>query len=555
MNWIIPAKRRLVFSLVICLSFFAASSPGFAEQRIALSDFFVHSDNPAYNYLGKGISEMIAVELAKSPDVVLVDREKRVELMEEMEFALSGLAEDTEKQVRVGKMLAADYLVFGEIVDMAQQLLISVRVTGIESGEVVFRDTLTEKAGNYDYIAGYFAAAILDHFEVKVAASTEKKTAQKVEKDVEAVVAFSRAIEAYDRDDREAAKRELKTAKRIDPEYEAAQLYLNKLEIIAPKFRVETEFYAPTTNPAYLGFIEADTTYFWSGSSIPPPDADPDSGFQNVDGNLFKEYPKTGRAGYHFPVGERLGLGIECSFGYFDRHIHTPYTFTADGDSTSESHSEFNDLGGAATAGFGITENLSIGTALRISYSSKPRNRESTYNMVRDELRFGLSGGFVFAFSDEKYVVDMQLAYDSQDDWYLDEQQAEFLHGTLPLILETNFVASFFDNRLVTALKGIGDIYVDDRGGHALRAIPMVEYWMLPFLSVRGGYEYVHLQQSGSFTVGNGFLAGISVKFWKFTVNGNYTLRKKPSRLIPGYLIDESYLLVGLTFTPEWIMR
>ena len=59
--------------------------------RIALSDFAVHSKNPNYEFMGKGISEMIAVELAKATGVNLIERERRAEVLEEIEFALSDL--------------------------------------------------------------------------------------------------------------------------------------------------------------------------------------------------------------------------------------------------------------------------------------------------------------------------------------------------------------------------------------------------------------------------------------------------------------------------------
>ena len=204
---------------------------------------------------------MIAVELSKSPGVALVEREKRVEIMEEVKFALSGLAEDTDRQVEVGKMLAADYLVFGEIVDMAPQLLISVRMTGVESGEIVFREKLTEKAGNYEYISGYFASALLDHFNVRVAEITTKKTEEKREKDEDAVLAFSRAIDAYDKGEKEKAKAELKTAKKIAPDYDAAQVYINKLTTNTTKFKVKTEPFYSYQNPAYLGIMRTDNLH------------------------------------------------------------------------------------------------------------------------------------------------------------------------------------------------------------------------------------------------------------------------------------------------------
>ena len=53
--------------------------------RIALSDFAVHSKNPNYEFMGKGLSEMIAVELAKATGVDLIEREKRAEVLEEID--------------------------------------------------------------------------------------------------------------------------------------------------------------------------------------------------------------------------------------------------------------------------------------------------------------------------------------------------------------------------------------------------------------------------------------------------------------------------------------
>ncbi len=76
---------------------------------------------------------MIAVELAKSTDVDLIEREKRAEVLEEIEFAFSDLA-DTTKQVEVGKMLATKYLVFGEIIDMDKEVLISLRMIDRSKG-------------------------------------------------------------------------------------------------------------------------------------------------------------------------------------------------------------------------------------------------------------------------------------------------------------------------------------------------------------------------------------------------------------------------------------
>ena len=68
-------KKNICFvfvSFLICTSLF-----GVAKQ-LSISDFVVHSDKADYKYMGKGISEMIAVELRKSPGIKLIEREKRI---------------------------------------------------------------------------------------------------------------------------------------------------------------------------------------------------------------------------------------------------------------------------------------------------------------------------------------------------------------------------------------------------------------------------------------------------------------------------------------------
>ena len=71
-----------------------------------INDLVVNSRDSKLEYLGKGIAEMIAVELVKSRSISLIAREKRNKLLEESEFSNSDLA-DPDSQVELGRMLAA----------------------------------------------------------------------------------------------------------------------------------------------------------------------------------------------------------------------------------------------------------------------------------------------------------------------------------------------------------------------------------------------------------------------------------------------------------------
>lgn len=166
--------------------------------------------------MGKGLAEMIAVELRKSPDITLIEREKRTALLEEIEFSLSDLA-DSGRQGEVGRMLAAGYMVFGELIDMGPEVLVSLRMVDVQSDEIVWNESLTDRLSRYDSIAGFFASSILRHFGAQVSPTTEVKAAGKSEKQAKAVIALSAAIDLYDRGEKEQAKKELTAAFRRPP--------------------------------------------------------------------------------------------------------------------------------------------------------------------------------------------------------------------------------------------------------------------------------------------------------------------------------------------------
>lgn len=183
---------------------------------------------------------MVAIELVKSKSITLVDRKKRTKLMGELEFALSDLA-DTDSQIELGWMLAADYMTFGDLIDMDQKLLISMKMIDVLTGEVVWAGKLLENLSSYEYISGYFAGSILRSLDAEVAQTTEQKVQVKQTKNEEAVLACSKAIDLYDRKETTRAKRELVRARTIDPDSEAVQVYIRKLATSSPKFQVEID--------------------------------------------------------------------------------------------------------------------------------------------------------------------------------------------------------------------------------------------------------------------------------------------------------------------------
>ena len=174
---------------------------------------------------------------------------------------------------------------------------------------------------------------------------------------------------------------------------------------------------------------------------------------------------------------------------------------------------------------------------------------------MKEGVFFSIYPGILFRDPNGTFTFDINTAYSNQKIYYADYDAGEIVLGSMPLVIDSSITYSFLNQRLFLGLKGISDIYLDNRGGYLLRIIPMVEFWPLRFLSLRGGYEYSHLDRAGTFTIGQGAVGGFTIKLVKFDINVNLTYRKKPAQLLPGVTVANMKLLIGLEYNPGWISR
>lgn len=525
-----------------------------AGKRISISDLLVNSRDPKLEYVGKGIAEMIAVELVKSRSVSLIAREKRTKLLEETGFALSDLA-DPDSQVELGRMLAADFMVFGNLIDMDKQLLISMQMVSIETGEVVWAEKLMESLANYEYISGYFAGSILRSMGAEVASTTEDKVEVKEVKSEEVVLAFSKAIDYYDKKDTEKARKELSRAKKIDPKAEAVQVYLRKLAAASPKFQVEIYNYATTYNPASYGMVDTDIFYSWN--SIPIQEGEVGSLIRVGDYDLVQR-ATTLRIGVILPFGQRLGFGAEVVVADSTKKLSSESGPIYLGYSGIEMTSLT--CGAYVGLGYRILEFLSIGAAVQGSYADDRPTDLGTdpANILKDYSKFNVSfdAGFLLRAWQERLVFDMHAVYSTQEESYYDSATMDIVTDRLPLILAGSLSTAFFNKQLFLSLKGIGDIYTEDRSGdYTIRVIPAIEVWPFPSLAIRGGYEYAQMDISDRFRIGHGGFGGISLILGKWEFNANFTYRNKPVHVLPGYSLDEMTVMIGVVKNDSFLRR
>ncbi|HUV08260.1 MAG TPA: FlgO family outer membrane protein, partial [Spirochaetia bacterium] len=100
---------------------------------VAVSGFAM--DNKPSVGLLKLLDEMALSELTKLENFRVVERGRLEAVLREQELALSDLM-DTSRAIRIGGMLAANYIVTGTVIEMASSVVIFGRIVNVETGDV-----------------------------------------------------------------------------------------------------------------------------------------------------------------------------------------------------------------------------------------------------------------------------------------------------------------------------------------------------------------------------------------------------------------------------------
>jgi len=535
-----------VFTSIVCAD----------SRSLAIADFAIHSDNPNYKYIGKGISEMIAVELRKSPEIELIEREQRKQILEEMEFALSDLA-DSKQQLELGKLLAAGYIVFGEIIDMDRKVLISLRMIDVQSGEIVWNEKLTEKLTKYDYISGYFAESILTYLDAGISKTTVAKTEQSQEKNEEVVVALSRAIDHYDREDTEQAKKELSVAKKLDPKSETVEYFLAKLVVNTTKFKVLAEPYFSYQNPAFLGIIRTDSMH--AIGTIPPAYS-----FTNIlekrieginmtsfdDNKHINESTGGGYFGYAFPIGSKIGLRVDVgSLHSSDR----PW----EGEFTASYTTARNSVGAIVDVGYALTDNWSMGLGFGLFSRSKVDAGPIVAFTEPDKAVVSGNLGILYRRLDESLIIDSRLGYSSETYDVVDEDTFLVAKEVMtPILLENTLTLSFNERNTFFILKQINNICFD-RIYYYTTLLPALEHFLTKWISLRFGVEGSYALLNDSSLFGYGLLSGFTIRNNKrgIELDLNVTYRMRPSRAVEELLYKDLVILVNLAWYDLFLSR
>lgn len=104
------------------------------DRGVVAVSGFISSKN-GESALVEILNEMAVTEIGKIDTLTLVERGRLGTLLEEQKLSLSGLT-DTSTAIEVGKLLSANYLVTGSVIEMERSVVIFGRIINVVSGEI-----------------------------------------------------------------------------------------------------------------------------------------------------------------------------------------------------------------------------------------------------------------------------------------------------------------------------------------------------------------------------------------------------------------------------------
>jgi tetratricopeptide (TPR) repeat protein len=254
-----------------------------APDTIAVT-YYRNLGSPDLAPLQKGLTALVIADLSKIPGLRIVERDRLQALLDEMKLASSGIA-DPASSARAGRLLGASRVVTGSYVDPgADQMRINSVLAGTAPAQTIADQDAQGPLTHFYDVEKRLSAAIASDLGYGKSRLEADGVWQKFQTpqttNFQAFEAFSRGLDAKDRQDYTAARSFFRQALADDPNFEAARRELlhtplapltiaevaNAVSAAAPSAAEAT---AGMTGPANIG---TGTVPMPFGGVPPPPE-------------------------------------------------------------------------------------------------------------------------------------------------------------------------------------------------------------------------------------------------------------------------------------------
>ncbi|HEX2688317.1 MAG TPA: FlgO family outer membrane protein [Kofleriaceae bacterium] len=205
----------------------AAASAG----TIAIAYFDNNTGDAALDPLRKGFADMLITDLSNVASLQIVERDKLNQVLSELKLSQSKFIDPRTAQ-KLGKGLAAEFIMTGGYVLRGDGLRVDVRVIEVKTGRVAASEKVEGKKADFFAIEKDLVDILIKTLDVKLSTGERGKLRSNATESFDAWQKYSAALDAKDRGDAAEAGRLFQAALDADPNYRAAKSATERLQVI-----------------------------------------------------------------------------------------------------------------------------------------------------------------------------------------------------------------------------------------------------------------------------------------------------------------------------------
>lgn len=191
---------------LLALALLAAAPAGDARPTLSVLYFDNNTGASELDVLGKGLAELMATDLVAWDGVVVVERARLEAVLGELKLQ-KGAAFDKASTAKLGQLLGARYLVLGAIQRDGDELQVTARLVEAATGEAAVATSARGAADGVFDLEQRLVERLTAAIGLKLGDPMKRRRAKVP--DLDALLAYSRALDLSDTGDVEGAERAL----------------------------------------------------------------------------------------------------------------------------------------------------------------------------------------------------------------------------------------------------------------------------------------------------------------------------------------------------------
>ena len=215
-------------------------APALAPLTVAVSYFDNNTGKAEYDPLAKGLADMLITDLGQLRALRVVEREKLNQILTELKLSRSKFI-DPKTARRLGKGLAAQFILSGGYTLVGDTIRIDARVFNVETGAVLTSERVEGKKDEFFALEKDIADLLIAALELKLASAERSKLRANATQSFEAWSSYAAGLDAQDRGDVAAARTAYAKALAADPNYRAAKNATERLDAMFAQSAKQTE--------------------------------------------------------------------------------------------------------------------------------------------------------------------------------------------------------------------------------------------------------------------------------------------------------------------------